>query len=277
MGVAYKNLPPQEAGLLAGIVLGDKTGFESSFWSNLKTSGVVHIVVVSGSNIILLTTILVENLAKFIGRKKAILLGLLMAWSYTGMVGWEAPVIRAVFLISIYYWAQILGRKYSISRSLGLTILVMLLADWKMVTGISFWLSFLAFLGIVLKPKIENIGGDFFQNMFATLWVSLWVTPVLAISFGKISLISFLTNALLLGLVEIITLWGGIGMIVGVFFDFFGKIILFLIYPFLKYFVLIVEVMGKIPWASVDFKFNWIMLVGWYLVLGVYLIKKYEN
>jgi len=193
------------------------------------------------------------------------------------MVGWEAPVIRAVFLISIYYWAQILGRKYSISRSLGLTILVMLLADWKMVTGISFWLSFLAFLGIVLKPKIENIGGDFFQNMFATLWVSLWVTPVLAISFGKISLISFLTNALLLGLVEIITLWGGIGMIVGVFFDFFGKIILFLIYPFLKYFVLIVEVMGKIPWASVDFKFNWIMLVGWYLVLGVYLIKKYEN
>ncbi|MEI8068073.1 MAG: ComEC/Rec2 family competence protein, partial [Candidatus Shapirobacteria bacterium] len=255
----YQTLPPKEAGLLAGMVLGDKTGFESSFWTDLKQSGVVHIVVVSGSNIMLLTTFLVENMAKFIGRKKAIILGLITAWSYTNMVGWEAPVIRAVLLISVYYWAQILGRKYSISRSLGLTILIMLLADWKMVTGISFWLSFLAFLAIVLKPKVE--GRTILKDAFMTLWVSLWVTPILAISFGKISLISFLTNALVLMLVEIVTLWGGLGMIIGVFCQFLGKIILFLIFPFLKYFVVIVEVMGKLSWASVDVKFNWMMLV----------------
>ena len=276
MQVLYQTLPPKEAGLLAGMVLGDKTGFESSFWTDLKQSGVVHIVVVSGSNIMLLTTFLVENMAKFIGRKKAIILGLITAWSYTNMVGWEAPVIRAVLLISVYYWAQILGRKYSISRSLGLTILIMLLADWKMVTGISFWLSFLAFLAIVLKPKVE--GRTILKDAFMTLWVSLWVTPILAISFGKISLISFLTNALVLMLVEIVTLWGGLGMIIGVFCQFLGKIILFLIFPFLKYFVVIVEVMGKLSWASVDVKFNWMMLVGWYLILGFWLMKKkYEN
>lgn len=279
MGVVYQNLPPKEAGLLAGMVLGDKTGFESGFWTDLKQSGVVHIVVVSGSNIMLLTTALVENVAKFVGRKKAIILGLIVAWSYTNMVGWEAPVIRAVLLITIYYWAQILGRRYSISRSLGLTILIMLAADWKMVTGVSFWLSFLAFLAIVLQKNDDNVEtrhGAFLQ-IKQTLWVSLWVTPVLVISFGKISLISFLTNALVLSLVEIVTLWGGVGMIIGVFCGFLGKIILFLIFPFLKYFVVIVEILGKLPWASVDFKFNWMMLVGWYLVLGVCLMKKYEN
>jgi competence protein ComEC len=222
---------------------------------------------------------LVENLAKFISRKKAIILGLITAWSYTSMVGFEIPVIRAVLLITIYYWAQILGRRYSINRSLGLTILIMLIADWKMVTEISFWLSFLAFLAILLQQKKDNeeINNSVFLQMKQTLWISLWLTPVLAISFGKISLISFLTNALILGLVEIVTLWGGIGMIIGVFCGFLGKIILFLIFPFLKYFIMIVEVMGKLPWASVDFKFNWLMLVGWYLVLGAYLIKKYEN
>ena len=34
--VIRQGLPPQEAGLLGGIILGDKSGFEKKFYENLK-------------------------------------------------------------------------------------------------------------------------------------------------------------------------------------------------------------------------------------------------
>jgi competence protein ComEC len=88
MGVIYQNLPPLEAGLLGGMLLGDETGFEKEFWSLLKNSGLVHLVVVSGTNMMLVFGGLVENLAKILGRKKAIGVGFLIALWYLEMVGW---------------------------------------------------------------------------------------------------------------------------------------------------------------------------------------------
>ncbi len=269
--VIYQSLPPKEAGLLAGIILGDKTGFDKTFWEQLKRSGIVHVVVVSGTNVIILTSLIVENLAVILGRKKAIILALILAFSYVNLVGWQIPVIRAVILIGIYYWAQLLGRKYSIGRSLILTIIIMLLADPKMILEISFWLSFLAFIAVISELKNNEKG---FNNIKSTLWVSLFITPILSFSFGTISIISFLSNAMLIGLVEIITIIGGIGAIIGVFCNILGHAFLLLIYPLLKYFVVIVEVLGNLSWASIDFKFNYFILIGWYLVLGVYLLKR---
>jgi competence protein ComEC len=109
--VVNQSLPGTEAGLLNGMLWGDKTGFSKDFYNQLKNSGLVHLVVVSGSNIILVFKGLVESLAKLIGRKKAIGLGFVIVMGYLEIVGWEVPVVRAMILVSVMYWAQILGRK----------------------------------------------------------------------------------------------------------------------------------------------------------------------
>ena len=265
MVVINRSLPEREAGLLAGMVVGDKQSMSKEFYELLKVTGLVHLVIVSGSNVMLLSRGLIEGLAGFLGRKKTIMMVLVLVWSYAAMVGWELPVVRAVLMVSIYYWAQILGKKFDVGRALILVIGMMMLADWQMVKEAGFWLSVLAFTAVVLGRGL---------NIFwLTIWVSIWITPVLAMVFGKISLISPLTNVAVLFLVETITLVGAAGSVAGVFWMAAGKGILWLIYPLLKYFVWVVEFFGSWKWTNVEIRFNWWLLIGWYMVLGWFLIK----
>ena len=270
MGVIYQSLPGKEAGLLDGMLWGDKAGFDKDFWNQLKNSGLVHLVVVSGSNMILVFSGVIENLAKWLGRKQAIGVGFLIGLVYVGMVGWQIPVVRALILVSVVYWAQVLGRKYDVVRGLILSVLIIVLAWPSSLTDISFWLSFMAFIGVISSPWRGNLG--------TTCWVSLWVSPVLAIGFGKLNIISPVSNLLVLFTVEVITVVGFVGSILGVFVPFLGKIILWAIWPLLKYFGIVAGMIGSWGWVNLNINFNWLILFGWYLILIWVLlkIKKYK-
>jgi competence protein ComEC len=274
------NLPPREAGLLSAMVLGNKDGLEKDFYEMLKNTGLVHIVVVSGTNVMLLAGLAIESLAGFFGRKKTIIFGLVLIWAYTGLVDFQIPIVRATLMISIFYLAQILGRKFNLSRALILTVTIMVATDWTMILGASFWLSLVAFVAVILNKR--NVGthcNAFLQiknDFMMTLWVSLFITPILALVFGQISLIGPITNVMILGVVEIITLFGFLGSIMGIFIHVLGKILLWLIYPLLKYFIFIVDLWSGMGWISVGIKFNWFLLIGWYLILVYFLISRYQ-
>jgi len=268
IGVVYQNLPGTEAGLLNGMLWGDKTGFSRDFYNQLKNSGLVHLVVVSGSNMILVFKGMVENLAKLVGRKKAIGLGFLVALFYLEIVGWEIPIVRALILISVMYWAQLLGRKYNLVRGLVLSVLIIILAWPGSVTEVSFWLSFLAFIGVVTSPWKGILKSSF--------WVSLWISPVMAISFGKINLIGPISNLLVLITVETITIIGFLGSIIGTVLPIFGKIILWSIWPLLKYFVVVAELIGGWKWVNLEVNFNYVILLGWYMIL-IWLKIKFNS
>ena len=250
IGVIYRALPRQEAGLMTGIVVGDKTGFDKNFYDELKNSGLVHLVVVSGSNVMLLVGGLIEALAQFLGRKKTIIGGLALGWGYAGLVQWEVPVVRAILLVSIYYFAQLVGRKYNLMRGIILAVVIMMLADIRVLTSVSFWLSMAAFLAVVTTKN----------KWLINLSVMAWTVPILAMTFGKISLISPITNLLVVGMVEVMTILGMVGAVTGI------KEILWLALPWLKYLAMVVGWGGtdRLVWSV---NFNWLMLVGWYLIL----------
>ncbi len=250
----FQALPVKEAGLLAGILFGDKSGFPRGFYNDLKNIGIVHIVVVSGMNVMILARFFIESLAGLIGRKWAILLGLSVIWFYSLMIGWQPPILRAVLLVTFLYWAQLLGRKFNLGRVIVLIILMMILADYTMLSQISFWLTFIGFGAVVLDPY----------------WVWLWITPVLALVFGRISLIAPLANALVLFLVEIITIVGGLGTVLN------SKFILWLIMPLLRYIIIVTNLLGQLKWSSLTIKFNWPMMIGSYLLLIWFYLKRHD-
>lgn len=259
MYVIYQSLPGREAGLLGGILLGDKAGFEKDFWKQLQNSGLVHIVVVSGTNLMLVFKGMVEKMAIFLGRKMAIGVGFLIALGYVGMVGWQIPVVRALILVSVMYWAQVLGRKYNPVRGLIFSALIIILAWPQSLLEISFWLSFGAFIGVISSPWKGVLG--------TSCWVSLWVSPILAMSFGKINLVGPISNVLVLLIVELVTIVGFIGAISGIFIPILGKIILLSIWPLLKYFSFMAGMIGSWGWVNWQVNFNWLILFGWYLIL----------
>ena len=100
--VAKRSLPVREAGLLIGMVLGDKESFGRDVYKKLIDSGLVHIVVASGTNIMLISNLAIEKLAYILGRKKAIVVGLFLMWVYSFLVGLEAPILRASILLTIF-------------------------------------------------------------------------------------------------------------------------------------------------------------------------------
>lgn len=257
-GRIYGVLPPREAGVLAAMLLGDKSGLGKEFYENLKNTGLVHLVVVSGSNVILIVSGLIENLAWVVGRRLAIMIGLVIGWLYVALVGWEAPVMRAILLISVYYWAQLLGRKYDVMRGFVLVVLVMIMADWRIVGDLSFWLTMVAF-AMVLVVNSKN-------ELMKSIWVSLSLTPILGLVFGEISLIAPVANVMVIWIMEVVTVIGGLAVLI------YDRL-LWIIYPLLRYFVFIVDGLGEWQWASVRIRFNWIMLLGWYLVLFYFLIR----
>lgn len=46
--------PPRGYDILSGIILGQKNSFDTTFRDQLKASGLMHIMVVSGSNVMML-------------------------------------------------------------------------------------------------------------------------------------------------------------------------------------------------------------------------------
>jgi len=265
--VINRSLPPQEAGVLAGIIMGDKSGFSKIFYQYLKDSGLVHLVVVSGSNVMLLVGGVIELMAGFLGRKKMIAGGLVLGWGYAGMVGWEVPVVRAMLLVTLLYLAQLYGRKYDLSRALLVAILIMVIGETGVLMSVSFWLSITAFMGVIMARN----------KWYTNILVSLWITPILAMVFGKISLISPISNFLVTGLVEAVTLIGVVGTMAGMINLAVGKVILWLTYPILKYLVIVAEMTGSGKWSTIWLGFNWLILAGWYLVLGYWFWKKSEK
>ena len=201
--VIERNLSGDEAAVLRGILLGDKSGFRKSLYENLKTSGLVHLMVASGSNVMLLSRWLIEGTARCWGRKWAIGWGLGLIWGYAAWVGWEAPIMRAGLLMSIYYWAQLLGRRFNLWRAIILTVGLMLVIEPDFYKSVSFWLSMVSFGAIVGAEewKLRLTGSD----LGMTVWVSLAVTPILALVFGKISLVAPVSNVAVLFLVEAIS------------------------------------------------------------------------
>ena len=263
--VINQSLPGTEAGLLNGMLWGDKSGFSKDFYNQLKNSGLVHLVVVSGSNMILVFKGMVEGLARFLGRKRAIGLGFLVALFYLEIVGWEIPVVRAMILVSVMYWGQILGRKYSLVRGLIFSVLIIVSAWPGSLAEVSFWLSFLAFIGVATSPWKGILASSF--------WVSLWISPMMGLFFEKINLVGPISNLLVMLVVEMMTIIGFLGSTLGVFIPILGKMILWFIWPLLKYFAMVAEMIGNWGWVNLEVKFNYLILFGWYMILIWFLLK----
>src|SRR5690606_27456017 len=68
------NLRIREAALLSGLVFGERELLDEGFSESLKRSGLVHIVVASGFNVMVVSGFLLSVLVHFIPRRKAIVI-----------------------------------------------------------------------------------------------------------------------------------------------------------------------------------------------------------
>jgi len=259
-----KTLPSPSSSLLLGIIFGIKEQMPKDFSNNLKTSGVFHVIAASGMNVTLVGGFISTGLAFFLKRQITIGLSILGIIFYAVLAGLEPSIIRASIMGILVFSAQIIGRQTLAINGLSLAGFTMLFIDPTLISDVGFQLSFAATLGILfIKPLPSTIAAQ-----IATL-------PILLANFGAYSIYSILVNGLVLWTVPILMMVGGIGAILGLILVPLGQFLIYLCYPLLLYFEMIVNFFGKAGGVLTIKSFPWQFTAGYYcLLVSVLLISK---
>ena len=203
------------AGLAQGIATGRRGTLESEFRTDLNDTSLSHLVVISGSNVTILATLLVGAIAWAIGRRWAVAIAIVLMGAYAVFVGADPPVIRAAIMTSLFLGASISGRSSSAVPAVTFAAAVMVAAAPWLITDLSFQLSFAATsaLALLATPLRERItaqlgagpesgkgGATLIRIVVETAVITVVATaatlPLIALHFERLSLVSVPANLL---------------------------------------------------------------------------------
>jgi competence protein ComEC len=261
LSVINTLLPEPQASLLNGILFGVKTSMPKEFYNSLVTTGTLHIIALSGMNITILTN-LISIITLKGGRKKSSLLTIFFIIIFILFVGPSPSIVRAGIMGSLSLLAVYFGRQSWAILSLIIATGIMLLVYNKLILDLSFQLSFLSTLGIIIggRIKINNKADNLFnkfkyiflQNLKITLSAQVFTLPVIVYNFHRISLIAPLANILIEWVTQPIMILGFVTSVVGIIWLPLGYLPAWFSWVFLTYFIKIIELLSKIPGASIS-------------------------
>lgn len=270
-----KYYPSPYDGLIAGIVLGDKSLIPYATWQDFKKTGTLHIMVASGMNIALFSGTVLSFLTLFFKRRIAIIFLFIVIWFYSVMTGLQPAIIRAAIMASLIYFSQLVGREAESGRVLWLTGGLMLLINPLWLLDVGFQLSFLATAGLVyLQPKLARSKFFLFkyESFSSSIGSQLSTLPVLVINFGSLNLLSPLFNLAILWTIPLILQGGILVSVLGLFWVKLGEMTAYFLYPLLFYLEKIVRLSAKLTMTQVLLpKMAWWLGFVYYLVLWLWL------
>lgn len=247
IGFYQESLPQPISGLIAGIVLGSKGSLSSDFWEKVKSTGIAHVVVASGTNVTFVIAFVFGVISYFLPRRKSIPIVILSIILYLFMSGFQVPLIRASVMAGLTFLVQMTGRLSNAWRIFFLTAGIMLVINPDWISDIGFILSFVSTGSIMLfnKPvsKVLRRIPKIFRESFATsLSAQIGVAPVLFVTFGRFNILSPIINMLVLWTIPYIMILGSLGAILGLIFPALGKLVLYASYPLTWWFTKVVEI-----------------------------------
>ena len=166
-------LSPRAAAIARALIIGERDGIDQELRSYFLATGAMHILAVSGMHIGLLILALLKVLALFsrwVSRKQALLLVVLIVWYYAILTGLSASVLRSVFMFSVLLLSQLSGRQISNLNALFFSAFCLLLYDPLYLFDLGFQLSYLAMLGIYLYDELIKNWMDFKWRFVQQLW-----------------------------------------------------------------------------------------------------------
>lgn len=291
--VIDENLSPPQSGILSAILLGNKKESSKEFKEELNRAGIRHITAISGMHIVILSGILLwlgVNLGLYRGQAFYFAVGFL--WLFILMIGFQPSAVRAGIMGSMFLFCEKIGRQKSSDRALLLTAAVMLITNPSLLRySVGFQLSFLAVLGIIyLMPLFQHLFSNVMRRNLITLKkvgdlvamslaAQVFVLPLLLYYFGQFSVISPITNLLVVPILPCLMALGFLLVISGVIFQPLSLIFLFPVWLLLSYITKITTFFAGLSFSVVEFTIHWLWLLIVYILLAVIIwqIKKWQR
>lgn len=286
------------AELSSGLVVGTNPDFPKNLKNAFIATGTIHLVAVSGFNITIVLKIF-SNSLKILGPKLAFYFGTLAIILFVILVGGQPSVTRAAIMGWLFLLCWFLGRMPNIFNALIFAAFLMILEEPKIITELSFQLSFASMIGLIFfdpmlrkiklpnlyinrlpLPKWETVMGFIPENFraafSATISAQLMTMPLIVMVFGRLSILAPLPNFLIVPLVPyamILTIViGALGFISAPL----AQLLAWPLWILLKYFIFVVNFFAGIKIVSVNLpKWNfWIVLLYYLILFGIYFLLK---
>lgn len=182
----------------SAVTLGEKKELSDGLREVYSTSGVSHVLAVSGLHVGIMCWFLYLLLPAFLFRRvgwlrELIVMGTL--WTYAFAIGLPVSITRSLIMFSVVAVCRAVNRENSALNSLGIAALVMLVANPSAVFDMSFQLSFSAVFFIVLltplflelyEPRFF-IGRYFWRVTALSLAAQIGTAPIIMYHFSSFS------------------------------------------------------------------------------------------
>lgn len=224
--------PDEQAALVPALVDGDDAGVTGELAEAFRTTGLTHLLAVSGTNLTLVVGFLlvIARWCRVRGR------GLLFVGA-AGIVGFvllartEPSVVRAAAMGAVGLLAMSSNGRQRALRGLGAAVLVLLLLEPGLAVTAGFALSVLATAGILLV-------GPSWRDALAR-WLPRWLaeaiavpaaaqlacTPVVAALSGQVSIVAVAANLLVQPVVGPATVLGLVGGLITLLWPLLGSVL----------------------------------------------------
>ncbi len=224
-----ENLPNEIEGIPMAILTGDKDSISDSFYSNVKYTGMSHVLAVSGLHISIICTSVINLLLKLKTNKKiAYSIGFVIVILLAAVAGFSGSVMRSAIMYGVIVLSKIFVRKADAINSLGFAVTILLIATPFNIYSVSFCLSTLGTLGIVLLvPKCDEklkewipkenkrnaIFRYFIDSFVVSLAASIFIIPYSLYVFGYITALGPIVNVILTSPVYLLLMFSAISVV----------------------------------------------------------------
>jgi competence protein ComEC len=275
-----RGMPPREAALARGFVLGEDERIDAGTVEDFRRAGLSHLLAVSGQNVALLALLAMPLLAALGLPLKARLVWVLGAIAvYVPLAGAGASILRAGVMGGLSILATLAGRRASRLYALAIAVVVTLAIDPRLGADVGWQLSFAAVLGILLlAPPVRaaivgRLGGRGWRGMLAegaavTTAATLATAPLIAFHFESVSTATLLANLLALPAVAP-AMWLGMLVAAGAQVPGFPSSALNAVNaPLLAYVAQVAAWCGRPSWAYLHVRIGFGVLAGSYALLA---------
>jgi competence protein ComEC len=289
-----RMLPEPQAGLLAGILLGNERGISPALADDFSRTGASHIIAISGFNMAIIAGVVDKLLRRSAGQGRwQVLVTLGVIALYTLFTGANPAVIRAALMSSLVIVGRSLRRQAFVPASLAFSVLVMSAHDPNVLYSVSFQLSFFAVVGMALfteplkhlfdsvvysrlPPLLARRASDLLvESIIVTLAATLTTLPVILLVFGRMSLVFLPVNLLIIPVQSAILLIGGLATLLVLIVPPVAQALYWLAYAYLWWTIGVVRSFADLSWAeaSVSVSAGLIYLylmgvIGWIVMQG---------
>lgn len=213
----YKSLhlTSDEYAMLSALTLGYTDALSDEIVESFRTTGVAHILAVSGMHVGIIFVV-ISSLLSFVHRHskyhwiKQIII-ILLLWIYVFVIGFPPSALRACLMLTALCGAALFGTKSYSYNTLFMTAFLMLVWNPLWLFDMGFQLSFLSVLSMLLlmpvlsdAMPVKNRYLRYFRDILnVSLSVQIGIFPLCLYYFGTFPVYFFIANLVIIPLVTL--------------------------------------------------------------------------